>query len=43
MRGPCVSEFSVCGLLDDGEYCACYLGDAGLVWDCQLPPDSWPE
>jgi hypothetical protein len=43
--GECVTDRSVCGPLDNGEYCVCYAGDAGvaLVWDCEAPPDPWPE
>jgi hypothetical protein len=39
--GACVTAQSVCGPLDCGVYCACYLGDAGLIWDCAAPPSSW--
>ena len=39
----CVSEFTVCGPLQNGEYCACFASDGGLVWDCALPPGTWPE
>ena len=39
---PCTDELTVCGPVENGEYCACWLNPSdGLSWDCDDAPPHW--
>jgi hypothetical protein len=39
---PCSEDGTVCGPVEGGDYCACWLSPSdGQSWDCDDPPTSW--